>query len=381
MALTPHRPPGGCAPALRPRSATSWSRSTTRRPPPGPAGPSGPTGTGTTCWSTRSRWRHGATALRAVLHEGEQGVDGYALWRVRPGWGDTGPKGEVRVHGGGHHDARARTRRCGDSCSRWISPAPPDAWCCAVDEPMQFMVNEPRRLAASLADALWLRVVDVPAALAARRYAADVDLVVEVTDELIPANAGRWRLIGGPDGARCESTVDERRPRAATSARWARPTSAARRCPRSPPPAWSRELRPGALADGRRRRSAGTARRRCSRCSSLGRSARVWAVTRMARTGPRGDGGSAVSRTRRRRRRGPAPEAQTDGGRPDDTAGRRRAEPAPPPPRETGPQPRRAGPARARRRRLVPGLAGGGACGPGTPPGPGPRTWPGPRRS
>ena len=39
----------------------------------------------------------------------------------------------------------------------------------------------------------------MPGALTARRYAAPVDLVIEVTDEMCPWNAGRWRLrASGP---------------------------------------------------------------------------------------------------------------------------------------------------------------------------------------
>jgi predicted acetyltransferase len=51
-------------------------------------------------------------------------------------------------------------------------------------------------------DHVWLRLLDVPAALAARRYAAPVDLVIEVDD---PGGytSGRFRLEGGPDGAVC----------------------------------------------------------------------------------------------------------------------------------------------------------------------------------
>jgi predicted acetyltransferase len=151
--------------------------------------------------------RHGATALRAVLHEGDEGIEGYALWRVRADWDGAGPKGEVRVR-----EVVTTTPDAYASLWRFLLTMDltrtANVWCCAVDEPVQFMVNEPRRLKASLADALWLRVVSVPAALAARRYPTAVDLVLEVADDLIPANAGRWRLIGGPDGARCESTVD-----------------------------------------------------------------------------------------------------------------------------------------------------------------------------
>jgi len=35
-----------------------------------------------------------------------------------------------------------------------------------------------------------------------------VDVVFEVTDAFCPWNAGRWRLTGGPDDARCIRTDD-----------------------------------------------------------------------------------------------------------------------------------------------------------------------------
>jgi predicted acetyltransferase len=70
------------------------------------------------------------------------------------------------------------------------------------------MVDEPRRLGNRIGDALWIRVVDVPAALAARRYRCDVDLVLDVTDPLLPGNTGRWRLTGGSDSAACVRTDD-----------------------------------------------------------------------------------------------------------------------------------------------------------------------------
>ena len=39
-----------------------------------------------------------------------------------------------------------------------------------------------------------MRLLDLPAALAGRRYAAPVDVVLDVRDARLPANAGRWRL-------------------------------------------------------------------------------------------------------------------------------------------------------------------------------------------
>jgi len=56
-----------------------------------------------------------------------------------------------------------------------------------------------------------VRVVDVPHALAARQYAAPVDIVLDVADPRIPANTGRWRLRAEPftDGADVTRTTAE----------------------------------------------------------------------------------------------------------------------------------------------------------------------------
>ena len=58
-------------------------------------------------------------------------------------------------------------------------------------------LKEPRRLRLSIADGLWLRLVDVDAALRARSYAGEGSVVVEVRDELCPWNEGRYRIGDG----------------------------------------------------------------------------------------------------------------------------------------------------------------------------------------
>ncbi len=79
-----------------------------------------------------------------------------------------------------------------------------------VDEPLRWLLADPRRLrTAKVTDGLWVRLLDLPAALAARRYAAPGAVVVEVTDRLRPANDGRFLLEGGPDGADCRPTGRE----------------------------------------------------------------------------------------------------------------------------------------------------------------------------
>jgi len=146
--------------------------------------------------------RRGASMLRGVVHDGPDGPDGYALWRVRGDWSSTGPRGEVVVR-----EVAAATT--GAYRALWHHLLTVDLtrstsmWIAAIDEPLLFLVDEPRRVGARLGDGLWLRVVDVPAALTARRYAAPVDVVVAVDDPQLPDNSGAWHLVGDPTGAKC----------------------------------------------------------------------------------------------------------------------------------------------------------------------------------
>jgi predicted acetyltransferase len=75
-----------------------------------------------------------------------------------------------------------------------------------VDDPAPLALVDGR--AARLvdrSDQTWLRVLDVPAALAARSYATTGGLVLDVDDPLGFAH-GRFRLDAGPDGAECTPT-------------------------------------------------------------------------------------------------------------------------------------------------------------------------------
>jgi predicted acetyltransferase len=79
-----------------------------------------------------------------------------------------------------------------------------------VDDPIRWRLADPRRLRVTeVGDQLWVRLLDLPGALAARRYAVEDALVLEVSDALRPRNQGRFRLEGGPDGASCEPTTAE----------------------------------------------------------------------------------------------------------------------------------------------------------------------------
>ncbi|MEQ4301540.1 GNAT family N-acetyltransferase [Plantactinospora sp. B6F1] len=189
--------------ALRPALAALWDR--LRRDRPG--------------WSSRTDpwWRYllidnpaqrsGATARQVILAETADGPVGYALWRVRPGQDDRGPRCSVLLDELVAADPAAYAALwrflVGIDLTRNVRYD-----FAATDEPVQHLADEVRQLGARLDHGLWVRIVDLPAALTARGYATDVDVVLEVTDPLLPENAGRWRLTAAAGTARCGRTDD-----------------------------------------------------------------------------------------------------------------------------------------------------------------------------
>jgi predicted acetyltransferase len=76
-----------------------------------------------------------------------------------------------------------------------------------LDEPLRWRLADSRQLRTTgVSDGLWVRLLDLEAALAARGYGADGALVVEVADPLRPRNQGRFRLEARQAGASCART-------------------------------------------------------------------------------------------------------------------------------------------------------------------------------
>ena len=78
-----------------------------------------------------------------------------------------------------------------------------------VDDPIHWILADPRRLRRSLRDGVWLRLVDVETALAARSYQATGTLVIDVEDATCPWNQGRYSFDVGPGGAHIRRTTAE----------------------------------------------------------------------------------------------------------------------------------------------------------------------------
>ena len=144
------------------------------------------------------------------VHDGRDGPDGLLSWTAAGDFGLVAPLGAVQV--GDLVSANDVAYRdlwsylCGiDGIDQVTLSNRP------VDEPVRWLLGDGRALVTTQhVDLVWLRLLDVPAALTARRYATAGDIVIEVIDEDAGAfAAGRYRLHGDRDGAQCAPTNDD----------------------------------------------------------------------------------------------------------------------------------------------------------------------------
>lgn len=149
----------------------------------------------------------GSRLFRAVWEDDDGRAQAYAIYRVHEDWDGT-PKSRIEVR-----ESMGTNRVAIREIWRFLFGVDLIAFINAHEQPalspLFFMVSEPRRLRARLADGLYVRLVDLAAALEGRRYQTEDSLVFDVSDEFIPANAGRWRLTTTSSGARVERTTDE----------------------------------------------------------------------------------------------------------------------------------------------------------------------------
>jgi len=137
--------------------------------------------------------RHGSgPKYRAVLEVDGQ-PRGYVVYRIKGDWDPRGPKGVLTVM-----DLLALDPEAEQRLWQWVFAmdlvATVRGWRLPVPNPLHQWLIEPRRLGIMVGDGLWLRLLDVPAALAARTYAGEGTLVIDVDDAMIQSNAGRWQM-------------------------------------------------------------------------------------------------------------------------------------------------------------------------------------------
>ena len=142
-------------------------------------------------------WRPpGTGAKRLVVAEVGGVVEGYAVYRHAPKNENGESTGRIRAN-----EVLATSLRAEAALWRylldmeWVEGV--TASLLPIDHPLFFVLARARRMRFRVGDGLWVRLVDVRAALSARSYAADDRIVIDLVDDFCRWNNGRWRLEGG----------------------------------------------------------------------------------------------------------------------------------------------------------------------------------------
>ncbi len=140
---------------------------------------------------------------RFVVLELDGSVAGYAIYRTHLDFADGVSTGRTEVI-----EAVATTPQATAELWRYLCDIDWSATItCSLlplDHPLHLLLANPRRLFFRSGDSLWVRLVDVGAALSGRKYASEGRIVFDVRDAVCPWNEGRWALENG----RAERTDD-----------------------------------------------------------------------------------------------------------------------------------------------------------------------------
>jgi predicted acetyltransferase len=144
-------------------------------------------------------WRRGGGGeMQRVVLELDGRDAAYGLYRLHTSFeygSSTGYTSVIEAMGDSSEATRAIWRYLIDV--DWMATV--KAYLLPVDHELLLLLAEPRRARFTVADSLWLRLVDVGAALAARAFQDGEPVVVDVRDAFCAWNEGRWRI--GPEGA------------------------------------------------------------------------------------------------------------------------------------------------------------------------------------
>ncbi len=141
--------------------------------------------------------REATSPVVTAVHHGPNGPDGYVVYTVeRKNWNDPAVLEVLSLHTatGEAFNGLWRYLVGVDLVDTLRAEERP------VDEPAELLFTDLRAVQdTGGGDELWLRLVDVPAALGAREYAGE-PVVLEVVDPVLETNSGRYQV--SPDGVR-----------------------------------------------------------------------------------------------------------------------------------------------------------------------------------
>ena len=142
----------------------------------------------------------------ALHRDGAGAVDGYVRYHADDKWERRQPANPVTVD-----ELHALNETAYVSLWRFLAEMD---WAATVkaerrspSELLPWLLTNARALDTSdIGDGLWVRVFDVPRALAARTYEREGSMVLEVVDREAPGGRTRVKLDAGPAGATCTET-------------------------------------------------------------------------------------------------------------------------------------------------------------------------------
>jgi len=144
-----------------------------------------------------------ANPRRFVALDLDGATQAYAIYRRESGWADGSSSAKLEVQ-----EAIGATAQATAEIWRYLLDVDwtetISAFGLPLDHPLFLLLANARRARMRTADSLWVRLVDVGAALSGRKYATEGRIVFEVRDATCPWNEGRWLLENG----RAERTED-----------------------------------------------------------------------------------------------------------------------------------------------------------------------------
>lgn len=138
-------------------------------------------------------WREGRERQRIAIVEDADGPAAFALFARKLPWDSPTPDGKGSTSKWAAATAVAE-HRLFSVLSDLDLMASFRVIAASLDDPLLHLAKDIRALQPKLGDQLWARILDVPAALQARTYAADVTAIVEVGDPVIAENSHPWHV-------------------------------------------------------------------------------------------------------------------------------------------------------------------------------------------
>ena len=141
-------------------------------------------------------FRFGGSPKHIAVLEVDGEPQAYAIYRLHVAFGDLGPETTLRTI-----EVISTTPASTASIWRYLLDVDWTKTVSArlqpVDHPLRLLLARPSLAKPTISDGLWVRLVDVEAALSGRGYTGEGSVVLDVRDRFCTWNEGRWRLAGG----------------------------------------------------------------------------------------------------------------------------------------------------------------------------------------